>query len=178
MRDLWLLLLSLAVAAILAAAGIVYPTELKAWQVVLWSAVAIFVIAAMGLAVHYFRTKPKTQRLPERDVGVGEAIAFMCLDKWGSRFSDAAGAPGVDTVSKYNTLLQAAADGVIPVWGKRQNYGVHEPIPKEFCFNNNFEWFSMLRGDANSQSKTSTFQGNRFLSLMTSRVAVESFKDK
>jgi hypothetical protein len=172
MRDLLLLVLSLAAAAILAAAGIVYPSQLSAWQAVLWSAVAIFVIAAIGLAVHYFiRTKPKTLRLAERDVGVGEAIAFMCLGKWGSRFSDAAGAPGVDTVSKYNTLLQAAADGAIPVWGKRQNYGVHEPIPKDFWFNNDFEWFSMLRWDAHSQSKTSTFQGDRYLSLMTSRVA-------
>jgi hypothetical protein len=56
----------------------------------------------------------------------------MCFGKWGSRFSEAAGAPGVDTVSNYNALLQAAADGAIPVWGKKQNYGVHEPIPKEF----------------------------------------------
>jgi hypothetical protein len=176
MRDLLLLVLSLAAAAILAAAGILYPTQLKAWQTVLWSAVAIFLIAAIGLAFHYFRTRRKAQRLPKRDVVVDEAIAFMCFGKWGLRFSDAAAAPGVDTVSKYKTLLQAAADGAIPVWGKRENYGVHEPIPKEFWFNNDFEWFSMLRGDARSQSRKSAFQGDRYLSLMTSRAAVESLK--
>jgi hypothetical protein len=179
MRDLLLLIVSLAVAAILSAAAILYPSKLEAWQAVLWTAVGLLVLAAIGLAIHYLTTKkPKTEKTPKRDVGIGEAIAFMCFGKWGSRFSEAAGAPGVDTVSNYNALLQAAADGAIPVWGKKQNYGVHEPIPKEFWFNNDFEWFSTLRGDAHSQSKTSTFQGDRYLSLMTSRVAVESLKGK
>jgi hypothetical protein len=62
--------------------------------------------------------------------------------------------------------------------GKRCYGSSDEPIPKDFWFNNDFEWFSMLRGDAHSQSKTSTFQGDRYLSLMTSRVAVERLKDK
>lgn len=146
MRDLLRLLISLAGAGILgAAAGILYPHHGRA---LLWTAAGLLLFAAVALAVHSLRTKkPKTPKTPERDVGIGEAIAFMCLGKWGSKFMEAVGAMGVDATANYNSLLQAAADGTIPVWGKRQNYGVYEPIAKEFWFENDFEWFSLLRGD-------------------------------
>ena len=178
MRDLLRPLISLAGAGILgAAAGALYPNQLEAWRALLWTAVGLLLFAAVALAVHSLRTKkPKRPKTPERDVGIGEAIAFMCLGKWGSKFMEAVGAMGVDATANYNSLLQAAADGTIPVWGKRQNYGVYEPIAKEFWFENDFEWFSLLRGDGHSQSKKSTFQGDRYLSLMTSRAAVESLK--
>ena len=88
----------------------------------------LLLFAAVALAVHSLRTKkPKTPKTPERDVGIGEAIAFMCLGKWGSKFMEAVGAMGVDATANYNSLLQAAADGTIPVWGKRPNNGVYEP---------------------------------------------------
>jgi hypothetical protein len=46
----------------------------------------------------------------------------------------------------YDRCLQAAADGIIPIWGKREPYSVHEPIPNEYWFTNRFEWFDLLKG--------------------------------
>src|SRR5215469_7008203 len=108
MRDLLRLLIILAGAGILgAAAGALYPNQLEAWRALLWTAVGLLLFAAVALAVHSLRTKkPKRPKTPERDVGIGEAIAFMCLGKWGSKFMEAVGAMGVDATANYNSLLQ------------------------------------------------------------------------
>jgi hypothetical protein len=71
-------------------------------------------------------------------------------------------------------FLQAAADGLVPIWGKRENWAVHQPIPRDYWYQNRIDWFSLLKGDAKSESSTHTFQGDHYLSLMTSKAAVEA----
>lgn len=109
---------------------------------------------------------------PVRDVGVDDAIAFLCFRDWGKRFLDAAGSGKFG--SEYDMFLQAAADGLVPIWGKRENWDVHQPIPRDYWYHNRIDWFSLLKGDAKSESSTQTFQGGRYLSLMTSKAAVEA----
>jgi hypothetical protein len=107
-----------------------------------------------------------------RDVTVGEAIAYLCFGEWGKRFSDAAQSSAHDANSKLGEFLQSAADGQIPVWGKKKTEGVYEPIPKEFWFKNRIEWFGLLKDAAFSESSRGA-QGERYFFLMTSRAAVE-----
>ncbi|MBW7974365.1 hypothetical protein [Bradyrhizobium sp. BR 10289] len=113
-----------------------------------------------------------------RDVSMGEAIGYICFRRWGERFVAAAGSPDVSGSREYDELLQAVADGEIPVWGKKAASGVHEPIPNEFWFNHRINWFSLLRGAPETESnvrsgsdETSYF----YLELMTSRAAIERY---
>src|ERR1700730_8191400 len=104
---------------------------------------------------------------PVRDVGVDEAMAFLCFREWGKYFLDAAGSGKFG--SEYDMFLQAAADGLVPIWGKRENWGVHQLIPRDYWYQNRIDWFSLLKGDAKSESSTQSFQGDHYLSLMTSK---------
>jgi hypothetical protein len=158
-----------------------------AWSapgVVLAALAAAAFVSIIVLVLKIIISRPKTKnpvernvqiilQNPTRDVGLSEATAFLCLRIWGKRFIDAAGTSGVDAASKYDEILQAAADGRLPIWGKRMKHGVFEPIPREYWFDNRFDWFSLLRNDANSESSKHTFSGDKYLSLMTSRSAIE-----
>jgi hypothetical protein len=107
-----------------------------------------------------------------RDVTVGEAIAYLCFGEWGKRFLDAAQSSAHDANSKLAEFLQSAADGEIPIWGKKKTGGVYEPIPREFWFKNQIEWFGLLKDAALSESSIGN-QGERYFFLMTSRAAME-----
>jgi hypothetical protein len=109
-----------------------------------------------------------------RDVGIGEAIGYICFREWGRNFLAATGSEHASAAKEYDELLQAFADGVVPAWGKRYNYGVHEPIPKEFWFNNRIDWFSLLRDDPRVE-RNSTSKGETYTSLMTSRADIERY---
>jgi hypothetical protein len=112
--------------------------------------------------------------LSARDVGVGEAIAFVCFHQWGRTFYEAAGSPDVDGAAECQQFLQAAADGNIQVWGKRKENGVFEPIAREFWFENQIEWFDLLRDNPRTEPRFSTKHAvARYLDLMTSRAQVE-----
>ena len=176
---------------LLALAGVVGMSFLGAsntsWSapgVVLASLIAGACIALIIIGAKIVVSRPKTRdpvdrgtQAPSqtqiRDVGLGEAVAFLGLKVWGKRFIEAAGASDVDAASIYDAVLQAAADGLIPIWGKRTQQSVFEPIPREYWFDHRFDWFSLLRNDANSESSKYAFSGDRYLSLMTSRSAVE-----
>ena len=100
MRDLlWALLTTLA-AVIVAAAAIIYANELGVWTRVFWGSAPLFALTALALIGHYwwFRDRPKTKNPvkreaahpaainPVRDVGLGEAMAFVCFKVWGKHF--------------------------------------------------------------------------------------------
>ena len=111
----------------------------------------------------------------QRDVGLSEAIAFVCFREWGKNFLEATGgSPPVEATMAYERCLQAAADGIIPVWGKRERYSVYEPRPREYWFTNGFEWIDLLKGKASSEPHIGAFKGDSYSSLMTSKEAVAS----
>jgi hypothetical protein len=111
-----------------------------------------------------------------RDVNLSEAVAYVCFREWGKTFGEAAGSsPAVEAATAYDKSLQAAADGKIPIWGKREPYGVHEPIPREYWFTNRFEWFDLLKGKPSSEPSKGAFKGDSYSSLMTSKEAVASY---
>jgi hypothetical protein len=100
-----------------------------------------------------------------RDVGIGEAVGYICFREWGNKFLAATGSEHASGAKEYDELLQAFADGVVPVWGKRNNYGVHEPIPKEYWFSNRVDWFSLLRDEPKTE-RNATSNGDAYTSLM------------
>jgi hypothetical protein len=110
-----------------------------------------------------------------RDIGVSEAIAYVCFRKWGSKFYDAAGSNEVSGAKEYDEFLQAVADDQIPIWGKKENYHVYEPVPHEYWFDNRIEWFDLLKDKPSTEVAIGSVRGERYLSLMTSRKAVEHF---
>ena len=108
-----------------------------------------------------------------RDVGIGEAVGYICFREWGHNFLAATGSEYADGGKEYDELLQAFADGVVPVWGKRNSYGVHESIPAEYWYKNRIDWFSLLRNEPRTEPSNATFNGDGYTSLMTSRATVE-----
>ena len=110
-----------------------------------------------------------------RDISLSDAIAYLCFGQWGKSFLDAAGSSEVDGAAEYDHFLQAAADGAIPIWGRRESCSVYEPIPNDYWFQNRIEWFSLLKGNPESESSRHTLSGDRYLSLMTSRALVERY---
>jgi hypothetical protein len=110
-----------------------------------------------------------------RDAGIGEAVSYICFREWGHNFRAAAGSAHASGAKEYDELLQALADGQVPAWGKTNSYGVHEPIPVEYWFNNRIDWFSLLRNEPRTEPSNATFRGDAYTSLMTSRAAVERY---
>lgn len=109
---------------------------------------------------------------PVRDVAVSEAIAYLVVQEWEKSFLDVA--KDINAAKLYDDFLQAAADGTVPVWGKKTNHGVYEPIPREFWYENRIEWFGLLKKSAHTESSKHSFKGDSYQALMTSRAAVES----
>jgi hypothetical protein len=117
----------------------------------------------------------KSEQSDERDAGIGEAVGYICFREWGQNFLAAAGSQFASGAKEYDELLQACADGHVLIWGKRNNYGVHEPIPKEFWFKNRIDWFSLLRNEPTTEHASTSFNGDSYSALMTSRAAVERY---
>jgi hypothetical protein len=115
-----------------------------------------------------------SDRALARDAGIGDAIGYICFREWGHNFLAATGSEHASGGKEYDELLQAFADGVVPVWGKRNSYGVHEPIPKEYWFINRIDWFSLLRNEPSTE-RNATSTGDAYTSLVTSRAAVEGY---
>jgi hypothetical protein len=119
-------------------------------------------------------TTPKLASIAIRDAGVSEAVAYVCFGQWGKSFFEAAATKDVDGAAGYDQYLQSAADGIVPVWGRRNQISVYEPIPHEYWYKNRIDWFSLLKGDPKTESSEHSFSGDRYLSLMTSRAAIEA----
>jgi hypothetical protein len=122
------------------------------------------------------RQKSETALQSRRDVSVGEAIAYLCFCEWGRRFVDAAASPDVSGNLEHTQFQQAAADGDVRIWGRPSAGRVYEPIPKEYWRENRIEWFSLLKGEPDTEplgraKETGPLQ--RYNSLMTSRSDTE-----
>lgn len=116
------------------------------------------------------RNKPEIAR----DVTVNEAVAFMYFGEWGRDFFEAMGKGKSDELLRvYELFMQAAADGKISMWGRREHRSVYEPIPKEFWYDNRITWLSLMQKNATDSESTRRDSTDQYLSLMTSRAQVE-----
>jgi hypothetical protein len=128
-------------------------------------------------------TTPDTSgKSPMRDVKVGEAIAYLVTNRWGITFiqsHDRAAfdiVPEFDLISEFRRFKQAAADGLITIWGCASHGRPHQPIPAGFWIENDICFSSLLKGDAESEPRNDRdFTQTRYLRLMASRVEVERF---
>jgi hypothetical protein len=112
---------------------------------------------------------------PKRDTNIGDAIAYICYRRWGNSFMLAAGSvPPTEANTALQEFHQAAADGRILVWGKRNWSDVFEPIPNDYWRRYRVEWFSLLRGRTITEPALVAVQrGDEYLDLMTSRSQFE-----
>jgi hypothetical protein len=120
----------------------------------------------------------KNGRKLDRNVSVSEAVGSVAFRDWGIRFIQAiseVSAPMVKAGIAYDQFLQAIADGEIPVWGKKQQAGVHEPIQHDYWFENRIDFKDLMLDRASTESSGNSFNGPRYKSLMTSREAVERY---
>jgi hypothetical protein len=120
----------------------------------------------------------KNGRKFDRNVSVSEAIGYVAFRDWGTRFIQAisaTSAPMIKAGIAYDLFLQSIADGEIPVWGKKQEAGVHEPIPHEYWFENRIDFKDLMLDHASSEPNEGPFKGDYYKSLMTSREAVEHY---
>ena len=112
---------------------------------------------------------------PVRNVTVGEAVAFLMTKAWGRDFEQELSTPEADSVAEFRRFHQAAADGLVTVWGRPGGVSsVYEPIPPAFWIKNDVNFSSVLKGAAESEphlSKDTSQQ--RYLRLMTSRSDTE-----
>jgi len=153
------------------------PHELG--QTMFWAGIVGLVLWAAASFGAFDRFEFITRRLgpqkPRRDVTVGDAVAFVCLRIWGSHFWEAAGNSSTDAVAAVRDLQQAAADGLVPIWGLRRGSDVFEAIPHEYWLRHQIEWFGLLRDSATTEPRVSAAdRGDTYLSLMTSRSTIEA----
>jgi hypothetical protein len=118
---------------------------------------------------------PQTVVTPTRDVGVGEAIAYIGFREWGKSFFDAAGSSEIDGNTEYRAFLQAAADGDLTVWGQRGEGRVYAVIPASYWVDHEIEWFGLLKNDPHTQAiaglRKQRLPAN-YRDLMTSRAEI------
>jgi hypothetical protein len=117
--------------------------------------------------------------LPTRNVCLGEAVSYVSFREWGRTFLEAMAlrnAPLVKANPAYDHFLQAIADGEVPVWGKRFQGEVHEPIENSFWFDNRLDFLSLARKEAISESSDHIgTKATSYTHLMTSRETVERY---
>lgn len=70
-------------------------------------------------------------------------------------------------------IRQIAYDGAIRVWGRRDAGGLYEEIPKEYWRDHNLNWFSLLRGEAETDGAKNSLVKGAFKDLMVSRAEIE-----
>ena len=112
-----------------------------------------------------------------RDVGVGEAIAYIAYGTWGHSFLEAASTSDIDAVWALRQFHQAAADRQIIVWGKKGPGRIYEQIGEEgYWSKNEIEWFELLHGTPRTEAiLANDYSQQRFIHLETSRTDVERF---
>jgi hypothetical protein len=110
-----------------------------------------------------------------RDVGVGEAIAYIHFREWGRRFWDAAGSPHVNSSIELNSFLEAAVEGAITVWGQTTTGGHYVSIPTSFWRGSAINWASLLRDEPVTETTTpGVASQTNYTGLMTSRAQVQA----
>jgi hypothetical protein len=159
----------------LAALGAFVVTWILSFLVRLGNAPVVLFYAEQKRAETFEQEIRKTAVVLERDIGISEAVGYVAFREWNKSFKDVAGSSDVSGGPENDEVWQALADGVVPSWGKRDEYGVHEPIPASYWFANKVEWFSLLRGRERTQSNVSSFTGDQYTSVKTSRTAVENY---
>jgi hypothetical protein len=135
---------------------------------VLWAAAWLGCFDQIDVIARFLRPKA------ERDISVAQVVAYVCFRQWGREFLDAAGAPGIDAPTALAEVRQAAADGIICIWGKRPGQQVYEKVPTDFWVRHQIEWFGLLRNRTTTEPTISVAdRGDRYEDLMASKIQVQ-----
>lgn len=183
---------SLAVLANFCAAGIVWVVDrlhgdaIFAWvrpmipewvssptldHALTWGPPVVLVAVGVFFAWMVLRAPEGSRPLEQtRDVSVDKALAYMVFGSWDREFYEVVSSKPSTGAAKYDAFLQAAADGEVPVWGRKDEGGVHEPIPAEYWRDHRIDWLGMMRDNPCTERGT---PGPRYDALMTSKAAVE-----
>lgn len=87
--------------------------------------------------------------IPDRDVSLGDAIAYVVIGKFDRTavWEDEGGA-----ISRMGDALkqfeQAARDGKVRAWGKLENWSVYDPIPADYWSNHSVHFLDLFRDQA------------------------------
>lgn len=109
-----------------------------------------------------------------RDVRAAEAIAYVTTRRWDIALGHLANDSQSGAYKAYKALEQAAADEDIPMWGRRKEYTVYEPIPAEFWRANKIDWLELLRDNPRTTPHDHLARKDLgYLDVMTSRAAIE-----
>lgn len=107
-----------------------------------------------------------------RDIGLTEALCFAQTGELGLRPVNTDAGVFRDLTPELGRFTQLAADGDLRVWGKSGRSDIYAPIPAAFWLENEVEWFSLLRGQPNTQGLTARGQMPTYLDLMVSRAEI------
>ena len=93
---------------------------------------------------------PRSQQPFERDTSLGNALAYVVTGNFDRKAvweneSGAISAMG-DALKQFE---QYARDGKLHVWGKLDNWSVHDPIPAEYWSNHNVKFLDLFLEEAN-----------------------------
>ncbi|SNT49710.1 protein of unknown function [Tardiphaga sp. OK246] len=126
--------------------------------------------------------KESVGRLVERDVWLADAIARAFRGEWKRVNVDLTG-PGIGVGESQrlydlvtNDIRQLAYDGKLPVWGKRHNSDLWEPIDREFWKDNQVNYMSIIEdhpAKIRVQRAADHKRNDEWESLMTSWQMVE-----
>lgn len=87
---------------------------------------------------------------PERDVSVLSALHYIAFGDWTVRrwLTESHPAGDAERLGEADDAFrQAAADGLLPVWGRPRGTSIYEPIPADYWRACGVEWLAVLSGD-------------------------------
>ena len=125
------------------------------------------------------------QHRPQRDVWLYDAICRIFLGRWdtielkhGKLDLDQADSTVLQDLVTHH-IRQLAADGTLPIWGRRRGYwALWEPTPPEFWQHHQVDYPSFLEADPRLLHALPCNSGGHAASigeLMTSKAAVDAF---
>jgi hypothetical protein len=112
---------------------------------------------------------------PKRDTAVTETLGYAALGRWGAQLSDAIMHHGdfAAVGPPLNRFREAAGDGDLTVWGKRERHALYERIEPSFWVDHGLDLQSILLGESRTEPKTNAATAERFYDIMVNRSEVE-----
>jgi hypothetical protein len=120
----------------------------------------------------YITAKERGEHI-KRDKPLNEALAYAARGQWDANYFDVVSAGEDREAEQLRRFQQAAYDGKLRVWGKRQAHAdLYEEIPRNHWRENRVEWFDLLRGKPRTEPRGQAGEP-AFYDLMVSRAEIE-----
>jgi hypothetical protein len=111
--------------------------------------------------------EPKAAR---RDADIGEALAYTVTREWGHTLDDALLAlfePGAQNM--FNEHREAALNGDVTVWGRRDRFDIWREIPKGYWADHQLNGHALTQGHARTWGNDT----DAYIDLMVNRAETE-----